>query len=106
MDFLRRCTIVLLIHFKTITSPRLICAAISPSFVRPSIVNLILVAFPIGWLSSNIIFMLLFCEVIFSVGVLVYHWGDPVEKKCNDGGTSSWMLKEQNLVRKRYYSQY
>ncbi len=83
------------------------CAMISPGLVRPLYVILTVLAFPIGWISSNIILMLLYYGMILPVGVLLRFFGkDPVDKRFKDGAISSWVPKKQDLDRKRYYNQY
>ena len=77
-----------------------------PQFLKPIFVGWMILAFPIGWLVSRIILMLLYFGVFAPVGFLLRLFGhDPLRLKKPDVA-SYWEEKTQQTSLRRYLKQF
>ncbi|MEI8042814.1 MAG: SxtJ family membrane protein [Verrucomicrobiota bacterium] len=80
---------------------------IKPATVRWIFVTWMVVAFPIGWLISLLMLLLMFYCVITPVALLFRLRGrDLLGRKMDPSGTTFWMPKDPPRDVRRYFKQY
>ncbi len=77
-----------------------------PKFLKPIFVTWMILAFPIGWVISHLLLLLVFCFVFTPLGLLLRALGhDPLRLKKN-AVESYWTEKEQQQDPRRYLKQF
>jgi len=85
----------------------LICAVATPSFIRPLYIGLTLLAFPIGWVVSNVVMTLLYYCLFFPIGLLKNLFSkDSMRRPFNDSSESFWNDCRKPKSLKDYYNQF
>jgi hypothetical protein len=84
-----------------------IVGLIRPGAVRWLFVGWMILAFPIGWLISQLTLLLMFFGIITPFALFFRIIGrDPLRRKEPPGTTSYWTVKEQPADPRRYFRQY
>ena len=76
-----------------------------PSVSRVAYLALASLTFPIGWLLSHVILVLLYFVVITPVGWLMRRFHDPMQRRFEKDARSYWIVREPT-VRDRYFRQF
>lgn len=80
---------------------------VAPSAMRWIFVGWMMLAFPIGWLVSQITLIILFYGMLTPVALFFRLTGrDPLCRKMNTGESTYWTAKEQPQDMRRYLRQY
>ena len=80
---------------------------IRPSLLRRVFVTSMMLAFPIGWLVSLVLLLILFYGIFTPVSLLFRLRGrDALRLKRPPAGTSLWLAKDPPLDVRRYFRQY
>jgi polyferredoxin len=79
---------------------------VAPSFVRPIFVTWTVLAFPIGWVVSRLLLLLLFCGIVTPIALLFRVTGrDPLRRRIR-GRDTYWLPKPAPADVASYYRQY
>jgi hypothetical protein len=76
-----------------------------PAIIQPVYRGLIWLTFPIGWVVSHVILLVLYYAVITPIGVLVRMFFDPLERRFESKADSYWFPRESAEPR-RYFRQF
>ncbi len=77
-----------------------------PRLLKPIFVTWMILAFPIGWVVSQLLLFLVFCLVFTPLGMLLRAFGhDPLQLKKPDA-ESYWTEKTQQQDPRRYLKQF
>ena len=80
---------------------------VSPRLIKPVFVTWLTLAFPIGWVISRIILMILFWGVITPIAVVMRLSGrDVLGLRRQPGTTTYWTTKERPLAVRSYFRQF
>ncbi len=78
-----------------------------PGAIRPVFVGLMGVTFPIGWVVSHAIFLVVFYFVVTPIGLLMRLTGrDALERKLDRTASTYWQPHNQETSRARYLRQF
>ena len=78
-----------------------------PAAIKPIFVAWLVLAFPIGWLVSRVVLMILFWGVLTPVGVVQRLFGrDVLGLRRPQHVTSYWMPKERSTEVRSYFRQF
>ena len=78
-----------------------------PRLIKPVFVTWLTLAFPIGWVVSRIILMILFWGVITPIAVVMRLSGrDVLGLRRQPGTTTYWTTKERPLAVRSYFRQF
>lgn len=76
-----------------------------PRVIRPVYVGLTRVTFPIGWVVSHVLLLVMYYGIITPVGLLVRAFRDPLEREIDPGAPTYWVPREQAQP-DRYFRQF
>ena len=80
---------------------------LAPPALKPVFVAWMVAVFPIGWVVSRVVLLLLFFGIVTPVGVVLRLTGrDVLHLRRQRGSTSYWMPKPQPTEVSRYYRQF
>jgi len=80
---------------------------VRPTLLRPIFVGWMILAFPIGWVVSKLLLLVLYFIVLTPVAVLFRLMGrDLLKRRLDSGHSSYWITKEQPRDIRRYLRQY
>ena len=78
-----------------------------PKWVRPIFVGWMVVAFPIGWIVSMLMLLLLYFAVFAPMGLLFRLIGrDVLVRRSTPGRETFWVLKRSAVDVRQYFRQY
>ena len=81
--------------------------AIFPPIVRPVYVVWMAAVFPIGWVVSHLLMIVIFYLVIAPIGLMMRLLGhDPMHRRIDRDANSYWLSKPPNRDIKRYFRQF
>lgn len=78
---------------------------VRPAIIRPVYTGLIVLTFPIGWLMSHVLLLVMYFLVITPIGWLVRQFQDPMERSLDRQATSYWTPREASPPT-RYFNQF
>ncbi|HVS62291.1 MAG TPA: SxtJ family membrane protein [Thermoanaerobaculia bacterium] len=82
-------------------------ALVRPALVRPIYLGLMLATYPIGWVVSHLILVLVYYGVVTPVGLVLRLAGrDPLLKRPDPARASYWREREPARDVKRYFRQF
>jgi hypothetical protein len=80
---------------------------VEPNWLRPVFVAWLVAAFPIGWLISQIVLVILYYAVITPIGLILRLYGrDALRLKPRPTEASYWQVKPTVTDVRRYYQQF
>jgi len=82
-----------------------VAGLLRPRIMRPLYRTLTWLTFPIGWVLSHVLLLVLYYIVITPLGVLVRLFHDPMERSFDKGATSYWTPRE-SAAPDRYFRQF
>lgn len=82
-----------------------IAGLIRPATIKPLYRALVWLTYPIGWIMSYVILLLLYYAVITPIGVLMRMFYDPLERAFDTKSESYWFPRESPEPR-RYFRQF
>lgn len=86
-----------------------VCAAglTAPAVIQPLFVGLAYATFPLGWLLSHALLILLYCLVVVPVGLVLRLLGsDPLRRRFEKSATTYWRPHRQSGSKEQYFKQY
>jgi len=100
----------------SLAAPRIIwgCALVAvaiyyavPSLRRPAYLGWMYAAFPIGWVVSHLLMVVVFYGVLTPIGLLMRLFGrDPLNRTFDRSATSYWIEHDPGSDLDRYFQQY
>ena len=94
------------ILFGTIAAYSLIGALLLPKILKWLFLALTFLAFPIGWVVSNVLLLIIFYLIFFPIGLLLRLFGhDPLNRKWKKDA-SNWITSKTDRPAKSYYQTY
>jgi hypothetical protein len=100
----------------SLATPRIIwaCALVGvaiyyavPPLRRPVYLGWMYAAFPIGWIVSHILMVVVFYGVLTPIGLLMRAFGrDPLNRTFDRSATSYWIKHDPGSDLERYFQQY
>lgn len=80
---------------------------VSPRFMRLVYVGMMTLTFPIGWVISNIILLLVYYLVLTPIGIAMRLAGrDPMQRRPDRSAASYWIARSAETPTARYFRQY
>ena len=80
---------------------------LAPKALKPIYVGLMIVTFPIGWLMTRVILLVLYFAVLTPVGLLMRLFGRDTMKRAFDRGAQTyWVQHDSKPEKERYFRQY
>ena len=80
---------------------------IQPKVLRPLFVLLMVVAFPVGFVISNVILALLFCAVFTPLALFFKIIGrDALNRKIDPNAASYWVVRDEEMPVSQRFKQY
>ena len=76
-----------------------------PAIIRPLFRTLIWLTFPIGWVLSHALLLVLYYVIVTPIGVLVRRFQDPMERTFDRAAKSYWTPRE-SAESHRYFRQF
>lgn len=84
-----------------------VAGLLSPAFMRWVFVGMMTLTFPIGWVISNVILMLVYYGVLTPIGLAMRLAGrDPMQRRFEPGARSYWVPRSGDVAPSRYFRQY
>jgi hypothetical protein len=78
-----------------------------PAFMRPIFSLMMLVAFPIGWVVSHAMMLVIFYVVATPIGLIMRLFGyDPLRLKIDKAAQTYWQPRDPNVAAARYFQQF
>jgi hypothetical protein len=80
---------------------------VRPGVLRPVYILWMALAFPIGWLISHLLLMIVFYLAITPIGLVMRWLGrDPLERRLDRSAASYWTPHRTDDAPERYFKQY